>query len=368
MKQYNYHIIIANQSNPYNAIAANFYKLAQGLSGNRVTLLHLVSCSKEYEEFIMDITESYGVKLKISSNTTEFFQEANTYNHDSSIFVFSAWYTPLEKRWLRFAKTLKKSGFKILLFEYYPLFFDRFSSKRLVDTIITSRPVYKIISRGKSQLYKMADFLIIHWINSAKVVKDYFDIEPNCVIHEAIDTQLFKFSEPGNRNSIVFHYPSEIDEHKFKRIVEVIRAIKPNVVYILGKVPLEHQFSNLPLETILESNYTNQRLKDIYSSAMFSIIVEGKGAFELIPIESIASGVPVIGHKSPSLSILENMLKARGFRNMPFIELAQASEADTRDSFQKLSNNIREISDITREEFSQAKFAQKLTGCVEGKP
>ena len=90
-----YNVIIANQSNPYNAIAANFYKLAQGLSGQRKTFLHLISCSKEYEDFVRVITSSYNIQLNFYKNLNDFLLELKNKRPQSSIFIFSAWVTPL---------------------------------------------------------------------------------------------------------------------------------------------------------------------------------------------------------------------------------------------------------------------------------
>ena len=237
----------------------------------------------------------------------------------------------------------------------------------MIDKIVTQYPIYKLLSHRKAKLYNLADFLIINDTNSAKVVKDYFNIEPDCIIHEAIDTTFFLFSKDTKRDSVVLHYPSEMGESNFKKIIKILNVINPKTVYILGKRPTEIQFSNIPMQTSFESNYTNERLKNIYSKAMFSIVIENKGSFELIPIESIASGVPVIGYKSPSIYILETVLKDNNIDNLPFIELTEASGFDNRNSFNFLQENITEISDIVRQEFSREKFALKVLKCVEEK-
>ena len=62
--------------------------------------------------------------------------------------------------------------------------------------------------------------------------------------------------------------------------------------------------SNLKIKSL--KNYSFETLAEIYSKALVSIVPEWRGSFELVPIESLMSGVPTISPEVPSLKIVRS--------------------------------------------------------------
>ena len=249
--------------------------------------------------------------------------------------------------------------------EYFPQFYGRFSSKRFFDRLVTFGPVYKILSFGKKRLYGLSNGVIVNGIDPAIFIKKLFKITEKCVIYDCIDIANFYITDNKTRNAIVFNYPINMNEARFLNIKKILDTVSPKIIYVLGKPPNTNFIDRFNIKTVVETNYTYERLIDIYSQSLFSIIPEDIGTFELIPIESIASGVPVIGFKSPSLSILEEILLKLGTKSNPFLELDENSFKKVNDWLDGLLTMRQKLSQITREAFSQEEFAEKILKCVE---
>ena len=109
--------------------------------------------------------------------------------------------------------------------------------------------------------------------------------------------------------------------------------------------------SNIPTYNI--SKYKLKDIQDIYSSALFSITMENRGSFELIPIEGLCSGVPVISPEVPSVKVLRNVFSADSefpvFNYFKFINI---------DSDEYLLNDFKKWFSIIDE--SRAKFSETI--------
>ena len=116
------------------------------------------------------------------------------------------------------------------------------------------------------------------------------------------------------------------------------------------------------------NNYSFNDIHKIYSRAAVTIISEREGTFEGMPIESIASGVPVISYDLPSIILMKSYLKEMKMNLDPFINI----EEFTINSFKSMIDYFteekrKEIANIIGNYFSEHTIQQKFIKCLQEK-
>ena len=122
--------------------------------------------------------------------------------------------------------------------------------------------------------------------------------------------------------------------------------------------------NNIPVYNI--SKFGWKDIQSIYSNALISITIETKGPFELISIESICSGVPIISPEVPSVKVLRNMFTTNSefpvFNYFKFLNIDsnESLSNDFKKWFFDIDKNRSKFSEITLYNFSMESIAKEF--------
>jgi len=307
MKRYHFYILYG--ANNYNAINAEIYKRAEGTDDLGLpTYLHLINCSPDYVAFVKYQLFKHNENNKISlviQSEDEFLESIVNMDIENDIIIGNSYMGLNYWKWIKIAEKIL-SIHPLIIVEDYPLVFDRYQNIDFKNKIVINKLLIwlsYLIKPRVTSVYRQSACLIANSEVTRDFIKSKFHIFPHFISYPPIHEEYFHFIT-NNRDSILLHYSKNIDNDLIEGIAKFAKLMKFKIIILNG--PRIPELENLAPKYL--NKYSFEELKVAYSKSVFSVITEKYGTFEGPPIESIASGVPVIGAKVSSIEFIKNIL------------------------------------------------------------
>ena len=298
-----YNFILYRETLVLGAISNDILRRAMGASKYRKTRLFLVKCSEEFSDHARNYTATYDLEILVVQYLQEVKDTLLKKGINNQIIVTHTWPTTL------FSVVPLFRDQNLLLIEEIPPLFDRLPSdlrdRDYRDRILSTKPAIRMVTLRYRRAVKAAKMYVSISVYEKNVLGKYYDLQSDEVVYEPVDERYFVYKESERESLMVFGNPNE----------DAIRCIMNSVghdrikeiILINSRLGLSEGFaSDIKITEI--RNYTFQEIQDLYRRALLSINDESRGSFELSPIESIMSGVPIISPVVPSLKILKDMV------------------------------------------------------------
>ena len=190
--------------------------------------------------------------------------------------------------------------------------------------------IFLLIKKWDINSSKNIDLIIANSNFVANRIKKYWK-KDSVVIYPSINIDEFYIDNEKEDYYLVL---SELNE--YKRVDIAIDAFnklnKP--LYIIGYGPLINKFKNMSNTNITFLSNIDDREKSIYLSKSKALIFPGIEDFGIVPLESMASGTPVIAYKKGGvLDYLKD-----GFNGIFFNEQSSKSLINSINKFEKEKN------------------------------
>ena len=298
-----YNFILYRDTLVLGAISNDILRRTMGVSKYRKTRLFLVECSKEFSDHARNYTATYDLEILV----VQFLQEVKVIllkkGINNQIIVTHTWPNTL------FSVVPVFRDQNLLLIEVGLPLFDRLPSgirdRDYRDRILSTKPAIRMVTFRYRRAVKAAKMYVSISDYEKNVQDKYYDLQSDEVVYCPVDERYFLYAESERKSLMVFGKPNE----------NAIRCIMNSVghdrireiILINSRLSLSGGFASDVKITDIR-NYTFQEIRDVYKRALLSVTDESRGAFELMPIESIMSGVPIISPVVPSLKILKDSL------------------------------------------------------------
>lgn len=305
-----YNFILHEETLVFGAISNDILRRAIGVSNYRKTRLFLVNCSEQFVDHARDYTAPYLVNIHTVNTIEQVHEYLLKKDISEQILVTHTWPSTLYAIVPKF-----KEWNLVLIDEALPLC-DRLPSyignRRYIDRILSTKIALRTITHRYRKTVMSAKMYIAISEYERMVLEKYYGLHADAAIYAPVDDRYFFFSESDRKSIIVFGNPNK------DAINCVINSIAPRnieeIILVNSDLSLSEDF--IPgINTTHIQHYTFKELQSLYGKAVVSITDESRGLFELIPIESIMSGVPIISPVVPSLQILKDKMDSRFSRS-----------------------------------------------------
>jgi hypothetical protein len=248
--------------------------------------------------------------------------------------------------------------------------------RKLVDRILTKRLVMKLLlNKYIRSVRKASLYVAISDIEHDLIVRHY-GLKLSFTLYDPVDERFFKYVQSERHSIIVFGDLK--DKINIIKILLGHRELKLYEIININPSMKKEQITFPGMNIKVLENYNFKDIEECYKRAYISIISEYKGTFELIPIESIMSGVPIISPIVPSLSILRNIIirsEKSNDHGLPFFDYFSLNntEADPRlmKTFEKWATSLDTLrqyyADYTSKFFSIPVVGQDFIKNVESR-
>ena len=298
-----YNFILYGETLVLGAISNDILRRAMGVSKYRKTRLFLVECSEGFSDHARNFTATYDLEIFVVQYLQEVKDTLLKKGINNQVIVTHTWPTTL------FSVVPLFRDQNLLLIEEVPPLFDRLPSDirdhDYRDCILSTKAAIRAVTLRYRKAVKASKMYVSISDYEKNVLEKYYDLQSDEVSYDPVDERYFVYTEFERRSLMVFGNPNE----------NAIRCIMNSVghdrireiILINSRLSLSESFA--PDIKITEiRNYTFQEIQGLYRRALLSITDESRGSFELSPIESIMSGVPIISPLVPSLKILKDMV------------------------------------------------------------
>lgn len=348
-KKYSYNFVLYKEHLVYGAISHDIVRRAMGVSIYRPCRITLIGCEKKFVDHLLEYVADSPIEI---IQTTPDIGGSNIKCKDGEIIITHTWMDTLFM-----TVNIYNNCILVLIENTLPLS-DRFpkldKKQKLTDKFLTWNPILKGITRKYRKAIRRANIYVAISDIQAELIKKYYSLMPDLTSYAPVDNRIFYYTE-NERNAIMIFgnaaphcgIINEIINSGLFQINEIIcvnpQDIEPNII-----------FPGLKITTI--KHYTFEEIRQCYARTIISITSENRGSFELIPIESIMSGVPIISPQVPSLAILKQKIchydKTEISNLLPFFDHHVASEIAV-NSYEKgqFYKWLRSV-DLTRESFA----------------
>lgn len=336
LKDTSFIFLLFQEYKKYGAIGNDMLNRAIGLSLFADTTILLIECSPEFVKHVHEYCLGYKIKI-INSKVEELINK----NFTNNIIITHTW-----PKTLYFASKIFGIKNLILIEELLPLS-DRLKKPHIKQTlknkILTFKPVLRIITAKYRRTIKRAKKYIVISDEQYNTCIKYYSLNPDFISYDPIASRFFNYKENPIRNSVLV-FNNLCNNPEFIKIVEYLEIIGTSKIICIGTKKINKNLNNIKIECI--ESYKFQDISKIYEGALICITDEYRGSFELIPIESLASGVPIITPYVPSIGVLKNRVITGN--NLPFFDYFKFLEMDL-EIFKSWYNNV----DKTRMDFSK---------------
>jgi hypothetical protein len=341
------HFVILKLQNPFDAISAEMYKRAMGASQFCASFLHLINCAERYNEFVSDILKDSNCTVVRHRSVKEFTEYAKRREGDE-FYVVDAWPTRI-----LVAKRLKEVNKRVILIEDYPISFERFNSNKFVNRLLTSSIIYKMRVHRSLKIFRTVDYVVSNSEVTHNFLRIRWSFTASFVSYVPILSHVFRYNTGSNRDSIVIHCPSDLDAADMSNITSASKCFDFKRIYLLN--PTKECSSSLESfndRIVVKRNYSFDEIRDIYSQCYLSVIPERAGTLEGPPIESISSGVPILGNRVSSIDVIDGLLLKSGIHEKPFYSLENFDHMHFREWLTGIQGQMGNISEIVNSYFS----------------
>ncbi|MHB8560213.1 MAG: glycosyltransferase family protein [Thermoplasmataceae archaeon] len=300
-----YYFLLYREYQTLGAISNDIIRRAMGVAIYGDTTIVLIECSKEFQVHVRDYTKGSSLKvLCLSLDEAKILFTTDKGN----VVITHTWPQTLYASAHHF-----EQSYLILIEEIAPLW-DRLPKpmpgysaikRKLVDRILTRRSVMALLlNRYRRAVRKASLYVAISDIESDLIIRHY-GLKPNFTSYEPVDDRFFKYVQSERHSIIVFGDMK--DKISIIKILLDQRELKLNEIINFNPSMKKEEITFPGVNITVIENYSFEDIEECYKRTYISITSEYKGSFELIPIESIMSGVPIISPIVPSLSILRNI-------------------------------------------------------------
>jgi len=334
-----------------------------GLSKYVKVKILLISCTHKYIEYVKEYCEGYNIKIE-----TMEYNKVNKIDCINNILITHSWPETLYNVSRIF--DIKN----LIIIEEVPPLYDRFKKpfvKQLMRNKILTFPIILrfLIFKYRKALKKVYDYIAIS-DEEDKFIKNYYKLKPNFISYEPIDNRFFQYNELSKRDSIIV-FGNLCNYNKFINILnKILRYIDIKKIICINSNNENKYINNIPVYNI--PKYRLKDIQDIYSRALISITMETKGSFELIPIESVCSGVPIISPEVPSVKVLRNLFTTNSefpvFNYFKFLNIDsdESLSNDFKKWFFDIDKNRSKFSEIALYNFSMENIAKEFLNNING--
>ncbi len=297
-KKNNFIFILYKERVIYNAITNDILRRAMGMSKYVKVKILLISCTYKYIEYVKEYCEGYNIEIEAKE-----YSKINKIDYINNTLITHSWPETL----YNVSNIFNIKDLTII--EEVPPLYDRLKKlyvKQLVrNRILTFPIILRFLTFKYRKTIKQAHHYIAISDEEYKVLNNYYKLKPSFISYDPIDTRFLQYNMLSRRDSIIL-FGNMCNYNNFINILNrILEYIDIKRIICMNSTNENKYINNIPIYTI--SSYKWKDIRDIYSSALFSITMETKGSFELIPIESVCSGVPIISPEVPSVNILRNM-------------------------------------------------------------
>ena len=306
---YEYDFILYRETLVFGAISSDILRRASGVSKYRKTRLFLVECLEEFSNYAKNYTATYDLEILLVQSLQEIKYIILKNGIANQIIVTHTWPTTLFS-----AVPVFRYTNLVLIEDLLPLS-DRLPSgiknQRYIDRILTKKVSIRMITFRYRRAIHFAKVYFAISDSQEYVMKKYYGLQSDDVVYAPVDDRFFHYSESERTSLMVFGTP---DKDVIRCVFNSVGSGKIKEIIIVNSdlSPADVSVSDVKITKI--RNYTFQEISDIYRRTLLSITCESRGSFELTPIESIISGVPIISPAVPSLKVLTNRLDSSGLQ------------------------------------------------------
>jgi len=167
----------------------------------------------------------------------------------------------------------------------------------------------------QSKTRKNVDFIIANSKHSKQYVKRIYDKDSE-VIYPGIDESLLKVKKKTDENlllSVGRFFPAKRIELVIKAFAEIVKEKPRTKLVLIGTGPEEQNLKilvkNLGLNVLFKGEVSERQLYDYYARAKLTIYTPIREMFGMVPLESTATGTPVVGVKGGYTEVLKQGVK-----------------------------------------------------------
>lgn len=177
-----------------------------------------------------------------------------------------------------------------------------YSLRRLVPRILLDYSVRNYVNVLRKST------VIAQSLWTALLINRVYDLVCEEVVFPPVEPGLFKEHKSSHKkNQVLIFLGNERDTSisAAAEIVDMIKQTNPDISYhTFGSYRLSNTFASLVKTTMnYQKEVSNADLVRLYSESVLTISPVYNGTFELVPIESLLSGTPVISYYQPFLEI-----------------------------------------------------------------
>ena len=300
---YEYNFILYRETFVLGAIPNDILRRAMGVSKYRKTRLFLVECSEKFSDHARNYTATHQLEILVVHSLQDVKYTTSKKGADYQIIVTHTWPNTL------FSVVPLFRDQNLILIEEVPLLFDRLPSdirgRDIWDHILSTKVAIRMVTFRYRKAVKAAKMYVSISNYEKNVLEKYYDLQSDEVVYNSVDERYFVYTESERTSLMVFGDP---DQNAVRCAINSVgnNRIK-EIILINSSLSLSESFaSGIKITKI--RNYSFQEIQGLYRRTLLSIIDESRGSFELTPIESIMSGVPIISPSVPSIQILSDRI------------------------------------------------------------
>jgi hypothetical protein len=249
-----------------------------------------------------------------------------------------------------------------------PFLYDRLPKRYryergIADRALSSWPAFHLLTRQYRKDLAGAEHRIALCAEEAEVLRLRYGIEATAVVPPPIDAAA---EGAGERGMVMLL--GDFDEIDGRSALRVIRALGPEAVVHRGNRPLGHVPEGIGY-SFVRSWIPHGELLRLFARSDVVIIGDRRGSYEKPPLEAIGSGAFAISPPYCSISTLEDEMRARGLRGMPFLsldEVPRMDEEEIRAAVESSSSSRAAASRVVREAFSAEAVGARMARALWG--
>ena len=246
----------------------------------------------------------------------------------------------------------------LVLIEEIPPLYDRFpksdNKQTLMNKFLTWNPILKSITRKYGRAIHRAKIYVAISEVEAELIRNHYGLEPDLTSYNPVDNRFFHYTEK-ERNAIMVFGNAPTYSGIINKIISS-GLFNINEIICVNPENMGDKITFLGLKMTIIKYYTFKEIMQCYARTAISITFENRGSFELIPIESIMSGVPIISPIVPSLAILQKINhygdSFETDNELPFFDYYRAAKMDVDSDETKQFYAWLKSADFTRNSFS----------------
>ncbi|PSN84384.1 hypothetical protein B9Q03_13130 [Candidatus Marsarchaeota G2 archaeon OSP_D] len=245
----------------------------------------------------------------------------------------------------------------LLTIDVVPLYVRLFS-KSFVDRILVNSLAFKALTYRWRKHTAKAELIVAVSDREAEVLEHVYRIKVNAIIPDPISVELNNLPK---RNSL---FLVNVKSRDAEAVQKIINAFRPERIVINNSTnrSLLPQTSSLDIQ-ILEAPLPHEEFINLMATSDLVVLGDRVGSFEMMPLEAIAVGTPVVTPIVPSIEMFQKFSKEYNMDGMPFLDLDQVcslNESELHKWFSAAQCAICDSREIIEKHFSVKSVGHQL--------